>query len=254
MKTFDRLGPVGACAAAVVMVMAGCADLPRSEAPRVEAHASARALKALPRRSGALPAVSLYEFRSSVPEIGARAATDMFKTALVQSGQFRVVERARVAEGVLREKQMNAQGMTGGSSGQQPLKEAEYLFEGTVSEATAGQVQRNGAVSVGGMEVGGGAARDTIGVDVRIIDARSGEVLDAVSVSQAMRSDNAGISGIGSLLATVLAQKGKSSPYTPDARVQQQRREGVDDALRSAINTAVAELARRFQPAPEEKP
>ena len=35
--------------------------------------------------------MTIYEFRSGVTEIPARGATDMFKTALVQSGQFRLL-------------------------------------------------------------------------------------------------------------------------------------------------------------------
>src|SRR5213592_3637216 len=38
----------------------------------------------------ARPTVAIYEFRSGVSEIAARAATDMFVTALVRSGRFRV--------------------------------------------------------------------------------------------------------------------------------------------------------------------
>jgi len=54
----------------------------------------------------ARPVVAIYEFRSGVSEIGPRAATDMFVTALVHSGRFRVMERARLNEGVVREKQL----------------------------------------------------------------------------------------------------------------------------------------------------
>ena len=74
-------------------VVSACAGTPAAEPPRVDSATSTQALKSLPRRNGELLAVSIYELRSSVGEIAARGTTDMFKTALVQSGQFRVVER-----------------------------------------------------------------------------------------------------------------------------------------------------------------
>jgi len=97
-----------AAAIGVLAMLAGCADTPRSEAPRVDAAPSTQAIKAVPRKPGDLVTVSIYEFRSAVTEIPARGATDMFMTALVNGGQFRVVERARVNEGAIREKQLNA--------------------------------------------------------------------------------------------------------------------------------------------------
>lgn len=227
--------------------LCGCADLPASRA-QVDSSPSTQLLKKLPRKNGELPVVTIHEFRSSVPDLAARATTDQFKTALVHSGQFRVVERGGASDGVLREKQMNAQGLTAGDSAQQALRPAQYVFEGTVSEANAGQAQRSGAVNVAGAELGGGTNRDVLAIDVRVIDARTGDVLDAITVSQVVKSDSVGVSGLGALASTILAQRGKATTYVPDARYQQQRREGVDAALRSLINTAVAELAKRFQP------
>ena len=61
--------------------------------------------------------VTIYEFRSGVAAVNGAAATDMFKTALVKTGRFRVVERARLNEGVVREKQLNAGGRADGQAG-----------------------------------------------------------------------------------------------------------------------------------------
>src|SRR5262249_17226096 len=122
----------------------------------------------------------------------------------------------------------------------------EYLFEGTISEANASETQRSGQVSVAGMAVGGGKNRDVIAIDVRIVEASTGDILDSVTVRQAIKSDSANVSGIGNLLSTVMAQKGVSSPYTPDVNLAQQRKQSLDGALRSVINEAVAQLATRF--------
>jgi curli biogenesis system outer membrane secretion channel CsgG len=48
--------------------------------------------------------VAIYEMRSSVSEIQARAATDMFTTALVKTKKFRVMERQRIGDGVAKER------------------------------------------------------------------------------------------------------------------------------------------------------
>jgi curli biogenesis system outer membrane secretion channel CsgG len=232
--------------AAIAVVLAGCADVPAQQAVRVDSAASTRQLKALPRKTGELIPVSIYEFRSSVTEVPARGATDMFKTALVHSGQFRVVERARLTEGVIREKQLNAGGLSGGNSATTKLTEARYLFEGSITQANAGETQRTGAFGIAGAQIGGSTNRDVIGVDVRVVEVGSGDIVAAVTVQKAIAGDSANVSGLGSLLGTVLAQKGKSTTYVPDVQVQQQRKQSLDVALRAAIDQAVVELADRF--------
>lgn len=235
-------------ALAAGVLIAACAATPY-EAPQVAHAPTTQALKKLSRMNGEPVAVSIYEFRSSISEVSARAATDMFKTALVQSGRFRVVERARVNEGVLREKQLNAQGLSSGASAQQALREARYLFEGAVTEANAGENQRSSAITIAGLELGGGSNRDTISVDVRIVEVATGDVVDSITVRKAVNAGSASVSGIGNLIATVMSQRGRTpSAYTPDVRASDSRREGLDAALRAAIEHAVAELAKRFEP------
>lgn len=230
------------------VAVTACAHTPRSSEPQVDAARSTQALKKLPRKAGERVAVSIYEFRSAVSEIPDRGATDMFKTALVQTGQFRVVERARLEQGVLREKQLNAQGLSKGTSAQAQLREAQYIFEGAITEANPNQTQRSAAIGVAGAEFGGGTNKDVIGIDVRIVDVASGDLVDVVTVRKAIASDSVGVSGIGSLIATVRSAAGKTvSPFTPDVRVEQKRRESLDQALRAVIDEAVAVLSQRFQ-------
>jgi curli biogenesis system outer membrane secretion channel CsgG len=237
------------CAAAVaVATLASCASTPRAEPPRVDAAASTQALKRLPRAPGERLAVSIYEFRSTVGEVPARGATDMFKTALVQSGQFRVVERSRLNEGVIREKQLNASGLSAGNSAAELLTASKYVFEGAITEASASETQRSGAIRVAGAELGASSNRDAIAIDVRVIDVASGEVVNVVTVRKSIVSDSTNVSGIGSLVATMLSRKGKTAAYAPDLQLQQQRKESLDGALRAAIDQAVIELAGRLAP------
>lgn len=237
-----------ALAIAAASVLSACADLPTSEPARVDSASSTHALKRLPRKAGDRVVVSIYEFRSSVGEIPARGTTDMFKTALVQSGQFRVVERARLNEGVVREKQLNASGLTTGKVAGEVLTGARYLFEGSVTEANGSENQRSGAVRVAGMELGGSNNKDVLAIDVRVVDVATGEIVNVVTVRKSIKSDEQSLSGIGNVVGAVLAAKGRSNSYAPDAQFHQQRKESVDLALRAAIDQAVIELANSFPP------
>lgn len=214
--------------------------------PQSDASDGAQALKKLPNKQGERVAVSIYEFRSSVTEISARGTTDIFKTALVQSGKFRVVERARLNEGVMREKQLNASALSSGNTARQKLRGASYIFEGSITEANPSESQHSGSFGIGGASINGGGNRDFIGIDVRIVDAANGDVIDAISVRKAINSTSSGISGVGYLIGGVLAREGKSTALVPDLNVQQQRKESLDAALRAAVNEAVNELAKRF--------
>jgi len=192
-------------------------------------------------------AVSIYEFRSSVNEINARGATDMFKTALVANGRFQLVERARLSEGVIREKQLNAAGQSTGTSAQKQLRAAEYIFEATISELSAGDRQTQGGINIGGMQLGGATNADSLGIDVRIVDASSGDVRDALSLRRPLNSSATQVSGVAALVQTVQGMKGRAaSPLMPDINLQTSRKDSVDRALRGLIDDAVVQLAARF--------
>lgn len=188
-------------------------------------------------------AVTIYEFRSGLPSLSGATATDMFTTALVRTGRFRVVERSRMDAGVVREKQLQQSGWASGGAAQQQLRGAQYVFEGVVSQANVAEQGGSGGVNVAGMQVGGGSSRDSIVIDVRMIDAGSGEVVDAVTVRKPIVASNSGVSGLRSLLGTVLARQGKDTTYVPDVQAQTQSRGGIDAALAAAIDDAVAQIA-----------
>jgi curli biogenesis system outer membrane secretion channel CsgG len=193
------------------------------------------------------PLVTIYEFDSSVPEVNGKAATDMFKTTLIKSGQFRVLERAHLSDSVLKEKQLNASGQASGDTAQKQLAGARYIFEGTVSEANSGEEQDSGGISIGGLQLGGGHNTDTMAIDVQIVDADSGEILDAVTVKTRINSSNVSVGGIATLISAVASAKGyAASPYTPDVNYQSSRKESVDAALRASIEQAVRQLRQRL--------
>ena len=199
-------------------------------------------------------AVAVYEFRSEVSQITAGSATDMFTTALVKSRQFRVVERNRLNETVAQEKRLNAAGQATGTIAQHALRGAQYLFEGAVTEANSAVDSDQGGINIGGLQLGGSKSKDVISIDVRILDADTGDVLDSVTVSRPVKGSSMGISGTAALVSTIAAAHGgTASAYTPDVSAQSASQAGIDATVRGCIEDAVLELTKRVDlPAAQE--
>jgi curli biogenesis system outer membrane secretion channel CsgG len=219
--------------------------------PVIETTKSSSALRAL----GAKPLeqrlpVTIYEFHGGSPNVSVAAATDMFTTALVESGQFRVVERQRLSQDLMAEKQMNAAGQTSGDTDQKQLRGARYIFEGTVTEANPQEDQKQGGINIGGLNLGAGKTQDTLAIDVRIVDVDTGDVLDSIKISKVLNDSNSGVSGTGAFVSTLAAMRGRSAnPLTPDVNYQTAHKESVDKALRACIDTSVLALIKRLEPA-----
>ncbi len=214
--------------------------------PALDQSPTTRQLEALPRPVGARKVVTIYEFRSSVAELPARGATDMFTTALIKSGAFAVAERSRLTESEMQERQLNSGGVTTGDTATHKLAGADFIFEGTVSEMTQGVRQDGNSVSIGGMTVSSDAGADEIGIDVRVVDANTGLVLDSVDVHQRIESTHSGVANVGNLLGTVASLGGRSLPIAVDANTQSTHHDSVDRAMRACIETAVLELVKRY--------
>lgn len=217
--------------------------------PVVDHSHTTRALEALrPKPFDQRVAVTIYEFRSGVQEVNAATATDMFTTALIKSGQFRVVERERLAAGVVAEKQLNGAGQTTGDAAKTQLRGARYIFEGIVSEANAAEDSHQASINIGGLNLGKGSNRDSITIDVRIVDADTGDVLDSVDVSQTLKDSSTNLGGTLALASTVAAMHGHTAnPLTPDLNYQSSHKDSVDHALRACIEASVLELAKRME-------
>jgi curli biogenesis system outer membrane secretion channel CsgG len=166
----------------------------------------------------------------------------MFTTALIKSGAFRVLERDRLHEGVMLEKQINAQGMTTGDSAQHLLVGADYIFEGAITEANAEKSNTGLAGAFRGLGMEGSSANAEIGLDIRVVDARSGEVLDAVNVRKKVGKKGFSVGGVGSFVQS-FTKKGLDGA---DVAVSHDRKEGVDKAFRACIEEAIYELVTRY--------
>ncbi|MEI9904116.1 MAG: CsgG/HfaB family protein [Asticcacaulis sp.] len=213
--------------------------------PTVDTSPTTQALEALPRKPlSQRTAVTIYQFRCGVPGVDTQAATDMFITALVKSGQFRVVERAQLAPGTAAEHMLSANGSSDGDASQHKLRAAQYIFEGVISENGLDSNSSSNDVAVEGMTVSHGASSGSISIDVRIIDADSGDVLDAVDVSQAVEGKRAGVQGVGNMLNNV--SHGALGRFGIDADAQSGHTDSVDRAVRSAIEGSVLELVKRM--------
>ena len=235
--------PARLCAALLSLALAAPV-LAQSNA-RVDDSASSKELARVKRAPGVKTTVAIYDFRSAVPDVQVGAAQEMFVTALIKSGSFAVAERQRLNEGVMRERQLQAGGITAAPAAGQ-VAAARYVFEVVVSQANRGANESARSVNIGGMTVGGGKSADEIGLDVRIVDVQSGLVVDAVNVVKSIEASTSNVSGVGNLLGSLRSLGGKTMPINVDAESRSSRKEGVDRALRACIEVAVAELARRL--------
>jgi curli biogenesis system outer membrane secretion channel CsgG len=165
-----RLGICFSIGAALLSFFAASAQA--QSAARVDDSQSSQQLAKVKRSAAPKTAVAIYEFRSAVPEVRVAAAQEMFVTALIKSGAFAVAERQRLNEGVMRERQLNASGVTSGTAATGQIAGARYIFEVVVSEANVGGKESASNMNIGGMTVSGGGTQDSIGMDVRIVMRR----------------------------------------------------------------------------------
>lgn len=123
------------------------------------------------------------------------------------------------------------------------LTGADYIFEGTVSEVNANESEDETSVSLKGMKVNSSVKAGSIGLDVRVIEANTGKVVEAVNVRKQIESSGSGVSGFGSVIRSLA---GKVSSLTPDVNVKKARKDGLHMAMRECIDEAVCKIAERL--------
>ncbi len=192
--------------------------------------------------AGSKPMVTIYKVKSTVREVSSASATDMFITALVKSHRFTVLERQRLNESVYLEKQLNQQGQTTGNVAQKRLTGAKYIFVATITEANSDANKKGLAGSFGGLGVESSKKEGEIGMDVRILDASNGAILDAISVRKKVTQGGVSVSGVGSFLSSMAG----INTHGADVSLSKNSNEGIDKALRALIDQAVSKLAKRY--------
>jgi len=133
-------------------------------------------------RGGAKPVVAVAEFKN---ESGAAwwsggvgwELSGMLSNELLSTGSFKVVERAKL-QNVLEEQNLAASGRVAGGTGARigKLTGAQYLIAGTVTAYEENAQSTGGGVSFRGISLGGNSAKAYLAVDLRVINAETGEI------------------------------------------------------------------------------
>lgn len=101
----------------------------------------------------------------------------MLSNELASSGNFKVVERAKV-ESVLQEQNLAASGRvrsgTGAKIGQ--MTGADYLVMGTVTAYEENTASTGGGVSFKGISLGGKKSDAYLAIDIRVVNATTGDI------------------------------------------------------------------------------
>lgn len=128
------------------------------------------------------PTVAVIEFKN---ESGAGWWTGgvgwelsgMLSNELSATGGFRVLERSKI-EAVLSEQNMGASGRVASGTAAKigKITGAQYLVAGTVTSYEENAASTGGGISIKGISLGGNKSSAYIAVDVRVINATTGEI------------------------------------------------------------------------------
>jgi len=113
----------------------------------------------------------------------ARDMQDMLIAELASMGTFRVLERKELGA-VLREQDLGASGRISQSTRARigKVTGAKYLVAGTVTSYEESTSGTGGGISFAGISIGGKQTKAYMAIDVKVIDAETGEVYDARTV------------------------------------------------------------------------
>jgi curli biogenesis system outer membrane secretion channel CsgG len=139
-------------------------------------------LTGMPAQAQEKPVLAVIEFQNQAAVrwwgsgVGEELA-GMLSNELVAMDAFRVVERDKL-RAVLEEQNLAASGRVAAGSGPAigRLTGAQYLVMGTVTSYDESSGSTGGGISVRGISLGGKQSRAYVAVDLRVVDATSGEV------------------------------------------------------------------------------
>jgi curli biogenesis system outer membrane secretion channel CsgG len=149
----------------------------------------------------------MYWWRASV----ASELQDMLASELVSTHAFQVLERKEI-NAVLSEQDLSASGRVSKSTlvKMRKIKGAKYLIAGTVSafEKTSA---KGGKVRFKGLSVGGKKEKSYIAVDVKVIDAETGEIVDARTIEATAKAKALG-AGLSLRNFSISGEDAKKTP------------------------------------------
>lgn len=128
------------------------------------------------------PVIGVIEFKNESGAAWWRGGVgwelaSMLSNELAATGAFRVVERSKL-EAVLEEQNLGASGRVAGGTGAKigKLTGAQYLVAGTVTAYEENTKGTGGGISFKGISLGGKSSEAYLAVDVRVINANTGEI------------------------------------------------------------------------------
>jgi curli biogenesis system outer membrane secretion channel CsgG len=187
-------------------------------------------------------AVSRFENNTSYVSGGQTllddAMPDQLIDALTQSGQFIVLER-QTLDDIRQEQKLAASGQAAASQSAQrgKLTTAQILIKGTITEFEDRSGGSSGGVNIGPLSFNNKHDEATVGLNLRLIDTTTAQVLDTQTIEGKAKSES---HGVGVHLGLInFGQKGFEK--TPLGR-----------ATQDAINKAVQGIAFRLKDVPFE--
>ncbi|KWT83450.1 CsgG/HfaB family protein [Candidatus Magnetominusculus xianensis] len=125
-----------------------------------------------------------------------RDLQDMLASELVSTKSFQVLERKEL-DAVLGEQDLGASGRIDPATKAKigKIKGAQYLIAATVSAFEENTEGQGGGIGIAGINIGGSEAKAYMAVDLKVIDATTGEVVDARTVEASSKSSASSISG-----------------------------------------------------------
>jgi curli biogenesis system outer membrane secretion channel CsgG len=121
---------------------------------------------------------------------------DMLINELASTKAFRVLERKEL-QSVISEQQLSESGLTDASTKIKigKIKAAQYLVAATVSSFEENTEGSGGGVNFHGFSFGGEKQKAYIAVDLKVINAETGEIVDSRTVEATSSSGGMSISG-----------------------------------------------------------
>jgi curli biogenesis system outer membrane secretion channel CsgG len=184
--------------------------------------------------------VAVANFENKTPwrgqvELGSGMA-DQLTDALMQSGQFTVMERAALNEVVSEQDLANSGRVQKSQSAQTgKLVSAQILVKGTVTEFAENSAGSSSGIGIGGIGISNKRSEAHVGLIIRLIDTTTGEVLASQRVE-----GKATAGGVGFGVNAGLVQFGSSGfSKTP-----------LGKAMQETIDNAVAVIAAKLKGVP----
>jgi curli biogenesis system outer membrane secretion channel CsgG len=197
--------------------------------------AGTRAPASLPRKRIAVLKFDPGPAATQGADLGAGLAAQL-STALLDTGQFIVVERAELAS-VLREQELGAQKLAGGEAAAQvgKLLGAQLLVRASVTEfeqrAGGGGLRIGIGLPLGNAALGGATNTGVVGIDLRLVDTTTGQVVQSYHAES--KIEDRGVSAdVG---VRNISFGADSFDKTPLGRAT---REAIDAAVRFVVNAS----------------